>query len=333
MMWTIRSSRALVFCALAVVLAARNADAQLAVASLTGRVTDPQSRPVPGAMVTIRNVGTGATWTATSGADGHFSVPVLPPGIYDADAQLTGFSQWRTSGITLRVGQEHSLTVQLQVGQVKEAVSATAATRVLDTAVDGVLDARDIDALPLNGRNFLELAYLVPGNVPTPTFDPTKTNSVLISSAGQMGRGGNIAIDGQDSNDDVVGGPLLNLPIDAVQEFQIATNRFGAEVGRSAASVINVVTRSGTNALRGSAGFFIRDDAWQGLPSTLDENAETPPFGRRHLSGSIGGPIQRDRLFWFAAGEFRHQDGGILVGTRDTAQRTIVQSFAEAPPK
>ena len=323
--------RAAALCVAAILVCTDAAQAQLAVATLTGHVTDPQNRPASGAMVTVRNVGTQATWTSVSALDGRFSVPMLPPGTYAADVQLSGFAPWRVDGITLRVGQEHSLAVRLQLGQVRETVSATAATRVLDTAVDGVLDAREIEALPLNGRNFLELALLVPGNAPTPVFDPTKTNTVLISSAGQLGRGGNITIDGQDSNDDVVGGPLLNLPIDAVQEFQIATNRFGADIGRSASSVINVVTRSGTNVFRGSAGLFARDDAWQALPSTLDDSDSIPPFSRRQLSGSVGGPLQTDRLFWFAAAEYRHQNGGILVGERDTALRTIRRSFAEAP--
>ena len=329
MMLRIRPTKA-VLCALALLLLAGTAEAQLAVATLEGRVTDPQSRPAPRAVVTVRNVGTGATWTATSSSDGHFSVPMLPPGTYAADVQLAGFATWRSEGITLRVGQEHALAVQLRLGQVQETAAVTA-TRVLNTTVDGVLDAGEIEALPLNGRNFLELALLVPGNVATPVFDPTKTNSVLISSAGQLGRGGNITIDGQDVNDDVVGGPLLNLPIDAVQEFQIATNRFGADIGRSASSVFNVVTRSGTNVTRGSAGFFVRDDAWQAVPSTIDDSDDMPPFSRRHVSGAMGGPLQRDRLFWFGAAEYRHQDGGIQVGERDTTQRSIRRSFAEAP--
>jgi hypothetical protein len=154
---------------------------------------------------------------------------------------------------------------------------------------------------------------------------------VLISSAGQMGRGGNITIDGQDNNDDVVGGPLLNLPIDAVQEFQIATNRFAADLGRSASSVVNVVTRSGSNVLHGSGALFTRDSAWQGLPATLDRSAGDPPFDREQIAGSLGGPLRRDRAFWFAAAEYRNQDGGVLVGTRDTASRSIRRGFAPAP--
>jgi len=216
------------------------ASSQPAVATLGGRVTDPQSAPVPGATVTVRRAETGTTWTSASDTDGRFSIPMLPPGTYNVDVLLDGFAPWRVDAITLRVGQDQQLEVELRLGQLQEAVSVVETARVVTTAVDDVLDAREIETLPLNGRNFLELAFLVPGNSPTPTFDPTKTNSVLISSAGQLGRGGNITIDGQDNNDDVVGGPLMNLPIDAVQEFQIATNRFGADIGRSASSAISV---------------------------------------------------------------------------------------------
>ena len=307
------------------------ASAQPAVATLAGRVVDAQSMPTPGAAITVRSLSTATVWSATSDAEGRFAFPMLPPGGYGIEVQLSGFAPWRADAVTLQVGQDQMLNVQLNVGGLQEAVVVRGAARSLTTAVDGVLPAARIESLPLNGRNFLELALLVPGNNPTPLFDPTKTNSVLISSAGQMGRGGNITIDGQDNNDDVVGGPLLNLPIDAVQEFQIATNRFGADLGRSASSVINIVTRSGTNTNRGTAAVFARHDAWQALPSTLDNTDGTPPFNRQQMSGAVGGPLRRDRFFWFGAGELRNQDGGVLVGTRNTTTRTITRSFADAP--
>jgi outer membrane receptor protein involved in Fe transport len=305
--------------------------AQAAVATLAGRVVDTQRLATPGASVTVRSLATAAAWTATSDAEGRFTFAMLPPGEYGVDVSLNGFVPWKAEAVTLQVGQDRLLEIQLYQGNFKEGVVVRGETRPLSTVVDGVLPAARIESLPLNGRNFLELALLVPGNSPTPVFDPTKTNSVLVSSAGQLGRGGNITVDGQDNNDDMVGGPLLNLPIDAVQEFQIATNRFGADLGRSASSVINIVTRSGTNTHRGSAAIFARDDAWQAAPATLDDDDEAPPFDRQQLSGSSGGPVRRDRLFWFAAAEYRHQDGGVLVGSRDTATRTITRSFAPAP--
>ena len=307
--------------------------AQSAVATLIGRVVDQQAAAVPGATITVRQVSTSTAWSATSDGEGRFTFPMLAPGRYDFEATLAAFNPWRTS-LTLEVGQQRALDVVLSPATVRVDVVVTGEIdRPVSTAVDGVLSSGRIESLPLNGRNFLELAFLIPGNNPTPVFDPTKTNSVLISSAGQMGRGGNVNIDGQDNNDDVVGGPLLNLPIDAVQEFQIATSRYGADIGRSASSVINVVTRSGTNTMHGTAAIFARDDAWQALPPTLDNPDEAPPFDRQQISGALGGPLRRDRLFWFASGEYRDQDGGVLVGTRDPSTRTISRSFAPAPSR
>jgi len=310
---------------------AGTAAAQLASTTLNGRVVDAQNAATPGATITIRQIATSTIWSDTSDGEGRFVFPMLAPGRYDVDVRLDGFSTWRAEAVTLEVGQNRALDVRLSISGVQEAVVVRGEGRLVTTAVDGVLSAERIESLPLNGRNFLELALLVPGSNPTPVFDPTKTNSVLIASAGQMGRGGNITIDGQDNNDDVVGGPLLNLPIDAVQEFQIATGRFGADLGRSASSVINVVTRSGTNLSRGTAAVFARDDAWQALPATLDNPDDAPPFDRQQMSGAVGGPVRRDHLFWFASGELREQDGAVLVGTRDPATRSITRGFAEAP--
>jgi hypothetical protein len=134
---------------------------------------------------------------------------------------------------------------------------------------------------------------------------------------------------GQDNNDDLVGGPLLNLPMDAVQEFQIVTNRYAADLGRSASSVINIITRSGGNTLRGTGAVFARDAAWQARAPLVQHTARVP-FDRQQMSGAGGGPLRRDRAFWFAAAEYRNQDGTIVVGFRDTIARVIRPEFA--PP-
>jgi hypothetical protein len=305
-----------------------------ATSTLRGRVVDPQSAVVAGATITVTSDATGAKRTTSSDDDGGFAVPALAPGVVTVDVVANGFAPQRFEHVTLGVGQTRDLDVALAVAGVREQVTVDAdALNLVDTArsaIDAVIGTREIESLPLNGRNFLELALLVPGNSVAPNFDPTKTNSVLISSTGQLGRGGNVTIDGSDNNDDVVGGPLQNLPQDAVQEFQMATARYSAELGRSASSAINVVTRSGTSALKGEGGIFFRDNSLQGLPATFDRSNPDPPFDRQQYSISGGGPL-KDTLFWYGAMEYRDQDGGILVGSRDLATKTIKRSFALAP--
>src|SRR5688500_16645167 len=203
---------------------------------------------------------------------------------------------------------------------------------VYTSKVDRVIDKKEIENLPLNGRNFLELALLTPGAAPAPNFDPTKTNTVVISSAGQLGRGGSVTVDGVDTNDDVVGGAVQNVSQDAVQEFQIATNRFDARLGRSGSSVVNIVTKAGTNELHGSASAYFRGSLFQGLPATFDRTSgERPPFDREQYSFTLGGPFKRDRAWFFGALEYRNQDGAVLVGARDAARRAITRTFADAP--
>jgi hypothetical protein len=308
---------------------------QATTATVRGRVEDGQGRPVAAATVTITGRDTGLTRTVPVDADGTFAVAGLPPTTVDVGIAASGFADARRTGVVLEVGQTVTVDVVLAVAGVQERVEVAVTPGGVDTTrsvVDAVIPAAAIEALPLNGRNFLELALLVPGNAPAPNFDPTKSNSVVISSAGQIGRGGNVTIDGTDNNDDVVGGPLQNVTQESVQEFQIATNRFSAESGRSASSVINVVTKSGSDQLKGSIALFARDSAWQGLPATFDRSSgESLPFDRQQIAGSAGGALMPGKAFWFGAAEYRNQDGAVLVGTRDVASRTIRRTFAPAP--
>jgi hypothetical protein len=309
---------------------------QSASATLSGSVADPQGSVVAGATVEATQKATGLTRSATTNGEGAFAIPALPVGVYDVRITAGGFGEKRYESVELLVGQNVALDVELQVSGPNitndDLVDAAPLIRTQTSAVEGVIGEREIEALPLNGRNFLELALLVPGNAPAPNFDPTKTETVLVSSAGQLGRGGDVTVDGADNTDDVVGGALQNISQDAVQEFQIATNRFSAEIGRSGSSVINIATKSGTNAFHGSASLFVRDDWLQGLPATFERgSADEVPFDREHYSFTAGGPIVRDAAWWFGSFEYRNQDGVVLVGSRDTATRTIVRSFAPAP--
>ncbi|MBV9959744.1 MAG: TonB-dependent receptor [Acidobacteria bacterium] len=322
--------KAFAVCALlSLCLFATAAAQQAATATLSGQVLDPNKAAVMGAEVSATQAATGIRHSTLTNDEGLYTLTNLPPGLYQLQVIAHGFAERRVS-FSLQVGQAEKLdlALDLQGASVNIEISdRLAPVNTTSSVVDNVVNAREIQSLPLNGRNFLELALLAPGNSPAPNFDPTKTNTVLISSAGQLGRGSNVMIDGADNNDDVVGGTLQNISQDAVQEFQIATNRFSAELGRSASSVVNVVTRSGTNEFHGSASFFERDNKLQSQPARGGD----VPFDRQQYSVALGGPVKRDKLFWFGSFEYRNQDGAVQVGTRDAATRTILSGFAVAP--
>src|SRR5947207_4394243 len=309
---------------------------QAATATLSGRIIDPNQAVVSGVQVTVLQKATGTARSATTNADGVFVLTNLPAGEFEVKIQSPGFTE-RTVVITLRVGQSETLNATLSVGTVSvdsdmiysdplAAISTEAAV------VDSVVSRQEIENLPLNGRNFLELALLIPGNSPAPNFDPTKSNTVVISSAGQLGRGGNVTVDGADDNDDVVGGAVQNISQEAVQEFQVATNRFSAQLGRSGSAVVNIVTKAGGNNVHGSGSFYFRDKALQGLPATFDRTfGQTPPFHREQYAFAIGCPIKKDKAWFFGSIEYRNQKGAVLVGARNLVTRSIVRSFAAAP--
>ncbi|HEX6730143.1 MAG TPA: carboxypeptidase regulatory-like domain-containing protein, partial [Pyrinomonadaceae bacterium] len=281
---------------------------------------------------------TGVVRETTSNDRGSFVVTNLAGDVYEVRVQAKGFAEKLVPAVSLQVGQTADLEIDVAVAAPQteqvtldhrfnyELVNTSTAV------VDGVIRDFEIQNLPLNGRNFLEFALLIPGNSPAPNFDPTKTNTVVISSAGQLGRGGNVTVDGADNNDDVVGGAVQNISQEAVQEFQIATNRFSAELGRSGSSVINIVTKRGSNDFHGFGSFYFRNQSLQGLPATFDRSLDdSPPFDRQQYAFGLGGPIKRNRAWFFGSFEYRNQDGAVLVGARDLATRSIRKGFADAP--
>jgi hypothetical protein len=315
---------------------------ELGTGVISGEVSDSQGAVVRDAQVSAIQKSTGLERKTTTNATGFFALNDLAPGIYEVHVSAGSFADYIAS-VLVEIGQHPTLKVRLsaQKQQTVITIDDTEAMPLVDTTssvVDGVVTSQQIDSLPLNGRNFLELALLTPGNTIAPNFDPTKQGTVVISSAGQLGRGGNVSIDGMDDNDDVVGGMLLNVPEDAVQEFQVATNRFSAEMGRSGSAVVNVVTKSGTNSLHGSASVYERDKSLQAATPIFNPTDgfsaptdQSPDFRREQYSGTIGGPLVRDKAWWFGAFEYRNEIGGVVVGTRDLTTQQIDTSFASVP--
>src|SRR5947209_10319234 len=211
----IRARRGMLVLCLLAFMAAFSAGAQeLGTAALSGQVTDSQGALVSNAKVTATSKGRGVTRATTTNSNGLFVFNDLLPDDYEVRIEAAHFAPY-LSTIHLAIGQQQDLRAKLQVAEQRTKVevyeSAPAQVNTTSSVVDGVVNAQEIANLPLNGRNFLELALLMPGNAPAPNFDPTKTNTVVVSSAGQLGRGGSVTIDGTDDNDDAVGGMLLNI--------------------------------------------------------------------------------------------------------------------------
>ena len=318
---------------------------ELGTGVLSGEVSDPQGAVVRGAQITTVQKTTGLQRITATNNSGLFVVNNLVPGDYELHIAAAGFADY-SAVVHLEVGQQTNLRIRLSLQKQQTVIDiddadAAAQVNTVSSVVDGVVNSSQIDNLPLNGRNFLELALLMPGNTIAPNFDPTKSGTVVISSAGQLGRGGNVSIDAMDDNDDVVGGMLLNVPEDSVQEFQVATNRFSAELGRSGSAVVNVVTKSGSNSLHGSASIYERDKSLQAATPIFNPTSdltpppgETPSFSRQQYSGTLGGPLVKDKAWWFGAFEYRDELGGVLIGSRHCDANgvgSISTAFASEP--
>ena len=300
-------------------LTAIPAYAQQTTGNITGRILDAQSAAVPGVTVTVKNSQTGFTRSDVSDAEGIYRLNALPVGTYDLTAELQGFNKVDNKGIVVNVGQSLDLGLTMNVATVQENVTVTGETPLIETrssSVGGVVDVARIENLPLNGRQFANLAATIPGVGLGFHSDPTKSSQFSPQINGGNGRNVNYQIDGGDNNDDTVGGLLQNFPLEAIQEFNFVTQRFKAEYGRSNGGVMNIVTKSGTNDVKGSFFTLFRDKSLNAQTfSEKINNTEKQEYRRYQYGGSFGGPIVRDRAHYFAAVERTQQDTTQTVNT------------------
>src|SRR5579863_570865 len=313
----------------ALVLLPRNASAQVTGATLTGTVTDSSGAIVPTVKVSIKNEATSETRSVTSDSAGIYSAPNLMPGKYDVSFSAAGFATTVHTGVTLTVGAQQVLNVKMQIGQVNEKVEVSSeapAVQLANSTISGVVGRTAVMQLPLNGRDWTQLATLQPGvdsvgSIQANTGSPDRARrgyGVQMTISGSRPTQNNYRIDGISVNDYSNGGPGSvegsTLGVDAVQEFSVLTSNYSAEYGRTSGGVINALTKSGTNNYHGSVYEYLRNSAVDA--ANFFDNANglpKPHFERNQFGAAVGGPIVKDNTFFFADYEGLRSNQGITT--------------------
>ncbi|MFN2491657.1 MAG: TonB-dependent receptor domain-containing protein [Pyrinomonadaceae bacterium] len=286
------------------------AQSQSNAADLRGFVRDPTGAVVTNATVTARNAATNTTKDATTNDEGYYQIINLTPGNYEVTVEAPNFKKAVLPSITVTVGQSADVDVALEVGQVSEVVTISNATAELvetsKTTVATTIDQQRIDNLPINERNYLSFA-LTTSTVSRDNGRPIgPAPTTGLNFGGQRGRSNLVQVDGADNTDNSVNAARSTVSQEAVQEFQVVTNSFAPEFGRSSGGVVNVVTKSGTNEIRGNVFGFLRDKSFQARNPFAP--IAKPDFRRTQYGVTLGGPFDRDRTFFFFAFEQRRRD-------------------------
>jgi len=289
--------------------------------AIEGTITDQNGAVVSGAKVTLTHVATGRVINLTTNDAGYFVARSLPPGGYNVRVEQSGFAAGSINDLVVQTGQTSSANLTLTIGAATEViqVEGTSAQLQVDTSrqtVDGVVTQEKIVGLPLNGRNFLDLAALQPSVVVRQgnAIDPTKVNAYrAVTVNGSSGRASRVQVDGIDITDETVGTTTGNISTDAVQEFQLSRAAFDLSTSLTTSGAVSIVSRSGGNQFHGSGFYFFRN---QDLGARLDYQQTAQPFDRHQVGYHLGGPIIKDKLFFFSNWERTYQ----------TAQSTIINN-------
>lgn len=278
------------------------AQSQANTGTIEGTVLDEHSASIPGAKVAVVNTGTNFTRDLTTDSEGRFRGLLLPLGTYSVTVKAPNFGTLVRNGISLTVGQAISLPLTLTIASVEQTITVAGEAAVVETSKvenSTLIDSRSVSSLPSNGRNFLDFVSLTPGVAIVQGPDGNE-----ISINGQKGINNNVSIDGADNNNPFFGEqrggqrPPFTVNLDAVQEFQVVSDGAPPEFGRSSSGFINVVTKSGTNQVHGTAHEYQR---FTGLTSRLSDGTRYGAFSQEQFGGTIGGPVKKDKLFFFGA--------------------------------
>lgn len=310
-----------------------------ATGSLAGTVTDKTGAVVPNVNVKITNTETGSTRETKTGDGGVYRFDLLPAGTYKVEANISGFATATFQNVGVAVGQTTTIDVSLSPSTQTQTITVeSTGAPLLDTEKSDIslpVSTQMVQDLPLNGRDFVNLAILAPGAKPVDSYDPTKNRVSVFAVNGSSGRNVNLTINGIDDKDNTVGGPVMQLPLEAVQEFLISTQRFSAANGRSEGAAINVITRSGTNNFHGSLYFFDREQQFNSL-NYFEETAnggtgQKSPFSRQQFGGSIGGPVRKDKDFLFFALERLRESTSIVTDGQAFSELSLAAGLGAKP--
>ncbi len=311
---------------------------------ILGRVADQSGAVLAGVKVTATNDATGIANNTTTNASGDYTFPQVPVGTYTMTFDQAGFKTVIRKNVTVDVNQVLTLNMTMQIGQTKETVEVTSEAPLVDTTttqLGAVVNDRSVSQLPLNARDTYQFLQLQPGVMSTVGSSNTiaygSNNAGAVSVNGGRGRANNFSVNGGDANDQFVNLPTVQPTPDSIEEFRVLTNTFDAEYGRNSGSVVNVVTKSGTNSLHGNVYEFFRNTVLNANPYCFTEvdgiNCDKPKFNQNQFGGTLGGPIKKDRTFFFTSYEGRRIRQGIpspLVFVPTASERpSASQPFAD----
>lgn len=308
-----------------------------ATATIVGTVTDSTGSVVVGASVTATNEATGASRTTITGNTGDFRFDQVVPSSYTVKVGKGGYASFAQT-IDLLIGQTATVAAALKVGQASEVVEVKATEVLVDLAKTEIaqqISPEEVDQLPMLGRDSANLAYLVPGVKAADSYDPTKNRSASLSVNGASGRNVNVTVNGVDNKDNTVGGTVMQVPLEAVEEYNISTQRFSAANGRSEGAVINLITKSGGNNYHGSLFSFFRDQALNSDQKTANGDGTSTlnnsPYARQQFGGSVGGPVIKDKAFLFFAYERQREHTSLTDGASYVSEIDLLTDLGAVP--
>jgi hypothetical protein len=302
--------------------------------TFNGRVLDQDEGVLPGVTVTATNANTGVARTTVTNAEGVYSMPGLEPGVYDVRTELAGFAGAVRERVTLAINATITLDFRLALAGVEETLTVTGQAPLIETTQSkfaNTIETTELENLPMITRSINGMLALLPGATPMTPTDSTKRNVGSVSYGGNSGTSMSVSVDGADNRDNRQGATLMQFTLESLEQFQLASSQFTAADGKTGGVAVSMVTKSGTNVFHGSGFLYARDKALTARDYfTARDNRDEVPFNRQQWGGSLGGPILRNRMFFFGAFEFVNQDTSVPVPDRQFNELELLVNATRA---